>query len=102
MLTKSVMGIKETPIMEVANFGREFAKKTGKQVFPAWFGEGNKATKEIIFKETIKSLKQGKTFYTYQNGLPKIREAISNYMNDVFKYEHYLRIKVLLQEECWV
>ena len=85
MLTKSVMGIKETPIMEVANFGREFAKKTGKEVFPAWFGEGNKPTKEIIFKETIKSLKEGKTFYTYQNGLPKIREAISNYMNDVFK-----------------
>ena len=51
MLTNSVLGIKETPIMEVANFGREFAKKTGKEVLPAWFGEGNKPTKEIIFKE---------------------------------------------------
>ena len=84
MLTKSVIGIKETPIMEIANFGRSYAKKTGKEVYAAWFGEGNKPTKKIIFNETIKSLNNGKTFYTYQNGLPKIREALSNYMNDVF------------------
>ncbi len=84
MLTKSVIGIKETPIMEIANFGRSYSKKTGKEVYAAWFGEGNKPTKKIIFNETIKSLNNGKTFYTYQNGLPKIREALSNYMNDVF------------------
>ena len=84
MLSKSVIGIKETPIMEIANFGRAYSKETGKEVFAAWFGEGNKPTKKIIFNETIKSLNNGKTFYTYQNGLPKIREALSNYMNDVF------------------
>ena len=84
MLSKSVMGIKETPIMEIANFGRAYSKETGKEVLAAWFGEGNKPTKNIIYNETIKSLNNGNTFYTYQNGLPKIREALSNYMNNVF------------------
>ncbi len=84
MLTKSVLGIKETPIMEIANYGRSYSKNTGKEVLAAWFGEGNKPTKKLIFKETIKSLNEGKTFYTYQNGLPKIREALANYMNNVF------------------
>ena len=84
MLSKSVIGIKETPIMEIANFGRAYSKETGKEVLAAWFGEGNKPTKNIIYNETIKSLNNGNTFYTYQNGLPKIREALSNYMNNVF------------------
>ncbi len=84
MLTKSVLGIKETPIMEIANFGRSYSKDTGNKIFAAWFGEGNQSTNEIISDETIKSLRDGKTFYTYQNGIPKVREAISNYMNNVF------------------
>ncbi len=85
MLSKSVLGIKETPIMEIANYGRQYSKDTGKEVYAAWFGEGNKPTEKIIYEETIKSLKEGKTFYTYQNGLPKIREALTNYMNNVFE-----------------
>ena len=32
MLSKSVIGIKETPIMEIANFGRAYSKETGKDV----------------------------------------------------------------------
>ena len=84
MLTKSVLDINETPIMEIANFGRSYSRDTGKKIYAAWFGEGNQSTNEIIFNETIKSLRDGKTFYTYQNGIPKIREALSNYMNDVF------------------
>ena len=63
MLSKSVIGIKETPIMEIANFGRAYSKETGKEVLAAWFGEGNKPTKNIIYNETIKSLNNGNTFW---------------------------------------
>ena len=56
MLTKSVLGIKETPIMEIANFGRSYSKDTGKKIFAAWFGEGNQSTNKIICNETIRSL----------------------------------------------
>ena len=84
MLNKNVLKIKETPIMEIANYGRAYSKKTGKEILAAWFGEGNQPTRNIIYDETIKSLNNGKTFYTYQNGTPRIREALSNYMNEVF------------------
>ena len=84
MLTKSVLKIKETPIMEIANYGRAYTKRTGKEILAAWFGEGNQPTKTIIYDKTIQSLHEGKTFYTYQNGIPKIRQALSNYMNEVF------------------
>ena len=84
MLTKSVLNIKETPIMEIANYGRAYTKRTGEEILAAWFGEGNQPTKKIIYEKTIQSLNEGKTFYTYQNGIPKIREALANYMNEVF------------------
>ncbi len=86
-INKNIQKIKETPIMEIANFGRKFSKDTGKVVYPAWFGEGNIPTNKVIYNETIKSLKKGKTFYTYQNGLPNVREAIANYMNKTFNVE---------------
>ena len=71
--------------MEIANFGRNYHKETGKHVFPAWFGEGDTETSNVIYDKTIESLKKGKTFYTYQNGIPDLRSEIAKYMNEVFK-----------------
>ena len=83
-LNKEILSFKETEIMEVANFGRNYQLQTGKKVYPAWFGEGDTPTDPIIYNETINSLIQGKTFYTIQNGIPNLRLEISKYMNDVF------------------
>ena len=83
-INKNILQIKETPIMEIANYGRNFTKETGKAVYPAWFGEGNISTDKLIYNETINALKAGETFYTYQNGIPEVREEISKYMNDMF------------------
>ncbi len=83
-INKNILQIKETPIMEIANYGRNFTKETGKVVYPAWFGEGNISTDKLIYNETINALKAGETFYTYQNGIPEVREEISKYMNDMF------------------
>ena len=84
LINKNILHIKETPIMEIANYGRNFTKKTGKTVYPAWFGEGNVPTDKIIYNETIHALKAGETFYTYQNGIPIVRDKISKYMNEMF------------------
>ena len=70
--------------MEIANYGRNFTKETGKVVYPAWFGEGNISTDQLIYNETINALKAGETFYTYQNGIPEVREQISKYMDQMF------------------
>ncbi|MDB9916025.1 aminotransferase class I/II-fold pyridoxal phosphate-dependent enzyme, partial [Alphaproteobacteria bacterium] len=83
-LNKEIIEFKETEIMEVANFGRNHELKTGKKVYSAWFGEGDTPTDQIIYNETIDSLIKGKTFYTYQNGIPNLRLEISKYMNNVF------------------
>ena len=83
-INKNILQIKETPIMEIANYGRNFTKETGKEVYPVWFGEGNIPTDQIIYNNTINALKGGKTFYTYQNGIPNVRHAIKKYMNEMF------------------
>ena len=56
-INKNILQIKETPIMEIANYGRNFTKETGKVVYPAWFGEGNISTDKLIYNETINALK---------------------------------------------
>ena len=83
-LNKEIILFKETAIMEIANFGRQYEFDTGKKIYPAWFGEGDTPTSKVINKETIHSLNEGKTFYTYQNGIPNLRSEISKYMNNVF------------------
>ena len=83
-LNKEILSFKETEIMEVANFGRNYEVQTGEKIYPAWFGEGDTPTDPIIYNETINALIQGKTFYTIQNGIPNLRLEISKYMNDVF------------------
>jgi len=83
-LNPEILSFKETAIMEVANFGRNFQKETGKHVYPAWFGEGDTETSKLIYDKTIESLVKGKTFYTYQNGIQELRLEISRYMNEIF------------------
>ena len=83
-LNPEILSFKETAIMEVANFGRNFQKETGKYVYPAWFGEGDTETSNLIYDKTIASLVKGKTFYTYQNGIQELRSEISRYMERDF------------------
>ena len=83
-LNKEIISFKETAIMEIANFGRNHEHTTGQKIYPAWFGEGDASTSKIICKKTLEALNSGKTFYTYQNGIPELRLQLSKYMNEVF------------------
>ena len=83
-LNKEIILFKETAIMEIANFGRNHQLVTGQTVYPAWFGEGDAFTNQIISNKTIDALNSGKTFYTFQNGIPELRLQLSKYMNEVF------------------
>ena len=83
-LNLEILSFKETPIMEIANFGRNYEKETGKKVLPAWFGEGDSPTSSLIYNETIEAIKNGKSFYTFQNGIYNLRTEIAKYMNEVF------------------
>jgi aspartate/methionine/tyrosine aminotransferase len=48
-------------------------------VIPIWSGEGNVPTPEIFCRAAIDSLLEGETFYTWQRGIPPLREALALY-----------------------
>jgi aspartate/methionine/tyrosine aminotransferase len=48
-------------------------------VIPVWSGEGNVPTPEPFCRAAIDSLLGGETFYTWQRGIPPLREALARY-----------------------
>jgi aspartate/methionine/tyrosine aminotransferase len=63
-------------IVEVFDYGRN---REG--LIPLWVGEGDLATPAFISEAATRSLAAGETFYTYQSGLPDLRQAIARYIN---------------------
>ncbi|GAB4166889.1 MAG: pyridoxal phosphate-dependent aminotransferase [Thalassobaculales bacterium] len=71
----SIHAIPETKIAEVANYGR------GREgLITLWFGEGDEPTPDLIKEATIASLRRGETFYTWQRGIPELRDALAEYL----------------------
>lgn len=64
----------ESGIVEVVNHGR---LKPG--LIPLWVGEGDLPTPDFIVRAANKSLADGETFYTWQRGIPELREALARY-----------------------
>jgi aspartate/methionine/tyrosine aminotransferase len=58
-------------------FGRE-------GLIPLWAGEGDLPTPDFICDAATASLKAGETFYTYQRGIPSLREALARYHSRQF------------------
>lgn len=64
----------ESGIVELVNAGRD---KEG--LIPLWVGEGYRPTPDFIADGAVKALRDGETFYTWQRGIPQLREALANY-----------------------
>ena len=64
----------ESGIVAVANYGRE---KPG--LIPLWVGEGDLPTPTFITDATNRALNAGETFYTWQRGIPDLRQALARY-----------------------
>ncbi|WP_299812563.1 pyridoxal phosphate-dependent aminotransferase [uncultured Roseibium sp.] len=69
----------ESGIVEVFNagWGRD-------DLIPLWAGEGDLPTPDFICKAASSSLERGETFYTYQRGIPPLREALAAYHKDTY------------------
>jgi aspartate/methionine/tyrosine aminotransferase len=66
-------------IVDVFNFGR------GRQgLIPLWVGEGDLPTPSFICEAATRSLAAGETFYTYQRGIPELRQALAQYHERVY------------------
>ena len=59
----------ESGIVEAMNYGR---RRGG--VIPLWTGEGDMPTPAFIAEAATRSLAAGETFYTWQRGIPELRE----------------------------
>lgn len=74
-----VARIPSSRIGDVATLGRD-----NPEVIPLWFGEGDLTTPDFISEAAIKALKAGHTFYTWQRGIPELRQAIAEYTTGLY------------------
>jgi aspartate/methionine/tyrosine aminotransferase len=70
-------------IVDVVNRGRG---KPG--LIPLWVGEGDLPTPAFITEAATRSLAAGETFYTWQRGIPELRQAIAAYHDRVYGGSH--------------
>ena len=73
-LRAEALGAPESGIVELASHGR------GREgLIPLWVGEGDRPTPAFITEAATAALAGGETFYTWQKGLPELRQALSRY-----------------------
>ncbi len=64
----------DSGIVEVADRGRNKP-----EIIPLWVGEGDRPTPDFISEAAITALRAGETFYTWNRGIPELREALGRY-----------------------
>ncbi|WP_342359950.1 pyridoxal phosphate-dependent aminotransferase [Terrarubrum flagellatum] len=66
-------------IVEVRDYG------WGREgLIPLWVGEGDLPTPSFISETATRALAAGETFYTYQRGIPELRQALADYHTRVY------------------
>jgi aspartate/methionine/tyrosine aminotransferase len=66
-------------ISEVVDYGR---LKPG--LIPLWVGEGHLSTPAFICEAATAALAAGETFYTWQRGIPELRQALADYTTRLY------------------
>ncbi|MHB0952543.1 MAG: pyridoxal phosphate-dependent aminotransferase [Allorhizobium sp.] len=73
-LSPRAVSAPESGIVEIMNYAR------GRQnLLPLWAGEGDLPSPDFINRAASDALLAGETFYTWQRGIPELREALSRY-----------------------
>ena len=72
-------GLENSGIVDVFNYGRN---RPG--LVPFWVGESDLPTPAFISDAAIEALQAGHTFYTYQRGIPQLRQAVADYLGRAF------------------
>lgn len=79
-LSGATAGMPDTPIAEVSMsvFGDP-------DVVPLWFGESDLVTPDFVRDAAAKGLQAGETFYTWQRGIPELRDALAAYTERLYR-----------------
>ncbi|MCH4544234.1 pyridoxal phosphate-dependent aminotransferase [Rhizobium changzhiense] len=73
-LSPRALAAPESGIVELVNYAR------GREgLLPLWVGEGDLPTPDFISRAAMDALASGETFYTWQRGIPELRQALSDY-----------------------
>ncbi|CAN7613042.1 pyridoxal phosphate-dependent aminotransferase [Neorhizobium sp. LjRoot104] len=73
-LSPRAVAAPESGIVEVLNYAR------GREgLIPLWAGEGDLPSPDFINRAATEALLGGETFYTWQRGIPELRQALSDY-----------------------
>ena len=72
-LRPAAVNLDESDIVAIMNLGR-----TKPGIIPLWVGEGDLPTPDFIVKAANKSMADGETFYTWQRGIPELRQAVAD------------------------
>ncbi|MCP4327272.1 MAG: pyridoxal phosphate-dependent aminotransferase [Alphaproteobacteria bacterium] len=75
-ITPHIATLPQSGIIEVVNHGRQ---RDG--IIQLWVGEGDQPTPRFICDAAMKGLHAGETFYTWQRGIPPLREALGDYLS---------------------
>jgi aspartate/methionine/tyrosine aminotransferase len=78
-LSAPAKSLPESGIVEVMNYGR---RREG--TIALWAGEGDLPTPDFISEAAARSLKSGETFYTWQRGIPELREHLALYHHRIY------------------
>ena len=89
-ISENILNMKPSGIREFFNYASERP-----EVISLGVGEPDFITPKAIIDASKKSLDEGKTFYTSNQGLPILREKISNYLKDRFDV-HYNKNEIIL------
>src|SRR5687767_1177124 len=73
-LKRSVAAEPASGIVDIFNYAQGRP-----DVIPLWVGQGHLPTPDFIANAAIASLRAGETFYTWQRGIPELREALARY-----------------------
>ncbi|MGA0306282.1 MAG: aminotransferase class I/II-fold pyridoxal phosphate-dependent enzyme, partial [bacterium] len=79
-IRKEIRELTFSPIREIVRFA-----ENQNEVVPFWFGEPDVSTPDFISRAAKEALDRGETFYAPNAGIPKLREAIADYMNDLYQ-----------------
>jgi aspartate/methionine/tyrosine aminotransferase len=77
-ITSHIAALPESGIIEVVNYGRRHD-----DLIKLWVGEGDRPTPEFICAGAMAGLEAGHTFYTWQRGIPPLRDALGDYLTRV-------------------
>jgi len=71
--------IRDIPLENIAGLARDWFGDAS--VIPLWFGEGDVPAPAFIGEAMNRAIAAGHVFYTHQNGIPELREALAAYLS---------------------